>query len=161
MAKYLIPMFSKEERKELNSAFWKRFRSFSAKERNAEGKRINWLNYPVRIKQIYVRLHADHSSVKFSIDIQDADEGLLDLIWDQFNELKKVMEAEMPSAGYWSKSEFNAANQPIYRISWELENVSMYNKEDEPKIFLFFMRHLKGFDQFFVDFRDVLYGLLK
>jgi hypothetical protein len=154
-------MFSKEERKELNSAFWKRFRSFSAKERNAEGKRINWLNYPVRIKQIYVRLHADHTSARFSIDIQDADEGMRDLIWEQFIELRKVMEAEMPSSGNWSKSAFNAANQPIYCISWELENVSMYNEEDEQQILAFFMHHLKGFDRFFTDFRDVLYSLLK
>ena len=154
-------MFSKEEKKELNSAFWKRFRTFSAKERNAEGKRINWLNYPVRIKQIYIRLHADHSYAKFSIDIQDPDEGIRNLIWEQFIELRKVMEAEMPSSGYWSKSALNAANQPIYSISWELEKVSMYSKEDEQQILSFFMQHLKGFDHFFVEFRDVLYGLVK
>tara|TARA_B100000508_G_scaffold24343_1_gene17488 strand:- start:18593 stop:19057 length:465 start_codon:yes stop_codon:yes gene_type:complete len=154
-------MFSKEERKAIHTSFWKRFKSKATQHKNAEGKRINWLNYPTKLKQIYIRLHADNNLARFSIEIQDKDPGIRDLIWEQFEELKKVLENEMPATGVWNKNAFNAANQPIYRISWEIENVNMYDRKDEEKIFNFFIDHLHGFDRFYVDFREVLFGLLK
>ena len=43
----------------------------------------------------------------------------------------------------------------------EIENVNMYDRKDEEKIFNFFIDHLHGFDRFYVDFREVLFGLLK
>lgn len=154
-------MFSKEERKEIHQGFWKRFKSKVSNEKNAEGKRINWLNYPTKLKQIYVRLQADNKSAQFSIDIQDKDEGIRELIWEQLTELKKVLESEMPDGGIWNKEAYNAAGQHIYRISWKLEEVNMYEPLDEEQIFLFFHKHLKGFDRFYVEFRDILFGLLK
>ncbi len=154
-------MFSKEERKNIHQAFWKRFKSKVSNEKNAEGKRINWLNYPTKLKQIYVRLQADNKTAQFSIDIQDKDEGIRDLIWEQLTELKKVLELEMPADGIWSKEAYNAAGQHIYRISWKINNVNMYESLDEEQIFSFFHKHLKGFDRFYVEFREVLFGLLK
>ena len=154
-------MFSKEERKEIHQAFWKRFKTELSTTKNAEGKRINWLNYPTKLKQIYVRLHADNKCARFSIDIQAKDEGIRDLIWDQFIELKKVFEIEMTTEGIWSKEAYNAAGQNIYRISWEIDNVNMYERLDEERIFRFFGEHLMSFDRFYVEFREVLFGLLK
>lgn len=154
-------MFSKEERKEIHQAFWKRFKSKVSNDKNAEGKRVNWLNYPTKLKQIYVRLQSNNSEAMFSIDIQDKDEGIRDLIWEQFIELKKVFQSEMPSECIWNKEAYNAAGQHIYRISWTLKDVNMYEALDEERIFTFFDEHLKGFDRFYVEFRDVLYGLLK
>lgn len=154
-------MFSKEERKEIHEGFWKRFKSYTSKLRNEDGRRINWLNYPTSLKQIYVRLHADNQCARFSIEIQDKDEGVRDLIWEQFHELQKVMENEMPEPGVWSTNAFNLANQPIYRISWTLDDVNMYKTHDEEAIFEFYKKHLIGFDKFYTDFKEVLFGLLK
>lgn len=154
-------MFSKEERKAVHTEFWKGFKSFGSKHKNAEGKRLNWLRYPTRIKQIYLRLHADNRIARISIEIQDKDEGIRELIWDQFQELKTVLDKEMPTQGVWDKNAFNAANQPIYRIYWQLNNVNMYKKQDKETIYTFFIEHLKGFDRFFIDFKEVLYGLTK
>src|SRR5690554_7121783 len=88
-------MFSKEERKALNAAFWTRFKEKAGVNKGANGKRINWVNYPTRVKQIYIRLHAETKIARFSIDIQDKDEGVRMLVWEQFEELKKVLEEEM------------------------------------------------------------------
>src|SRR5690554_7794162 len=81
-------MFSKEERKALNAAFWTRFKEKAGVNKGANGKRINWVNYPTRVKQIYIRLHADTKIARFSIDIQDKDEGVRMLVWEQFEELR-------------------------------------------------------------------------
>lgn len=160
LVKY-IKMFTKEERKEVHTLFWKQFKSFGSKRQNAEGKRINWLNYPTRLKQIYIRLTCDNHHARFSIEIQDKDEGIRQLIWDQLEELKVVLESEMPEPGLWDKNAYNVAGQEIYRVYWHIDNVNMYRTEDQQKIFDFFMNHLIGFDKFFVEYRDVLFGLLK
>ena len=110
---------------------------------------------------MYVRLHADNHHARFSIDIQDKDAGIRDLIWEQFTELRKVLESEMPQEGIWNKDAYNAAGQPIYRISWTINDVNMYDEKNEGVIFTFFEEHLKGFDRFYVEFKEVLFGLLK
>src|SRR5690554_5333928 len=130
-------MFSKEERKTLNTEFWTRFKEKAGINKGANGKRINWVNYPIGVKQIHVRLHADTEISRFSIEIQDKDESIRLLVWEQFEELKKVLEQEMLVPGTWEKHEYNIAGQPISRISWTLEQVNMYKKEDRQKIYDF------------------------
>lgn len=132
-----------------------------AREKSISGKRVNWVNYPTALKQIYVRLHADNNHARFSIDIQARDEGIRALIWEQFFELKKVLNEAMPSEGIWEEKAFNAAGDPIYRIRWTLEDVNMYHSEDEVRIFEFFKNHLLGFDAFYNTYKDILFGLLK
>lgn len=154
-------MFSKEERKAVHTAFWKRFKSFGSRHKNAENKRLNWLKYPTGLKQIYVRLSCDNHQARFAIEVQDKDEGIRELIWDQLQELKKVLADQMPSEGIWDEQALNEAGQPIYRIYWHQENVNMYKKEDEERIFRFFMDLLMGFDRFYVEFKEVLFGLIK
>ncbi|HLW29799.1 MAG TPA: DUF4268 domain-containing protein [Brumimicrobium sp.] len=154
-------MFSKEERKAINTAFWTRFKEKSGVNKGANGKRINWVNYPTHLKQIYVRLHADTESARFSIDIQDKDEGVRSLIWEQFIELKKVLDQEMIIPAVWEEKAYNSANQPISRISWTLEDVNMYEKEDQHKIYDFFILLSLRFDRFYSTYDEILIGLLK
>lgn len=154
-------MFSKEERKAVNADFWTRFKEKAGVNKGENGKRINWVNYPTHLKQIYVRLHADTEIARFSIDIQDKDEGVRLLIWEQFEELKKVLEQEMIIPGVWEEAAFNTVGQPIFRISWTLENVNMYEKEDQHKIYDFFILLLIRFDRFYSTYDEVLIGLIR
>ena len=154
-------MFSKEERKAVNSAFWTRFKEKAGVNKSVTGKRINWVNYPTHLKQIYVRLHADTELARFSIDIQDKDEGVRMLIWEQFGELRKVLEKEMIIPGVWEEKSFNSLGQPISKISWTLEDVNMYTKEDQHKIYDFFILLLVRFDRFYSEYDEVLIGLIR
>src|SRR5690554_1618000 len=154
-------MFSKEERKAVNASFWTRYKEKAGVNKGANGKRINWVNYPTHLKQIYIRLYADTELARFSIDIQDKNEGVRSLIWEQFTELKKVLDQEMQLPALWEENAFNSANQPISRISWTLENVNMYTKEDQHKIYDFFILHSVRFDRFYSTYDEVLIGLLR
>ncbi|RYM33595.1 DUF4268 domain-containing protein [Brumimicrobium glaciale] len=154
-------MFSKEEQKSLNAAFWTRFKEQAGVNKSANGKRVNWVNYPTHLKQLYVRLHADTEIAKLSIDIQAKNEGVRLIIWEQMTELRKVMEAEMITPGLWEETSQNIAGQTISRISWTLEDVNMYVKEDQDKIFGFFIPLLVGFDKFYTTYDEVLIGLVR
>lgn len=154
-------MFSKEEQKKLNAAFWTKFKEQAGVNKGVSGKRINWVNYPTHLKQLYIRLHADTVIARFSIDIQAKDQGIRSIIWEQMTELKKVMEEEMNTKGLWEETAYNSANQLISRISWTLEDVNMYVKEDQDKIFNFFIPLLVGFDKFYTTYDDILIGLVR
>src|SRR5690554_6372519 len=154
-------MFSKEERKAINTAFWTRFKEKSGVNKGANGKRINWVYYPTHLKRIYVRLHADTESAHFSTDIQDKDEGVRSLIWEHFIQLKKVLDQEMIIPAVWEEKAYNSANQPISTIAWPLEDVNMYEKEDHQKTYDFFILLSLRLDRFYSTYEDILIGLLK
>ncbi|MCO5269348.1 MAG: DUF4268 domain-containing protein [Brumimicrobium sp.] len=152
-------MLTKEERKEINTEFWANFKAFSKKHKGIRTKQINWINYPTYVKQLYIRLTCDTESARFAIEIQDKDEGIRDLIWDQLEELKKVLEKEMIEPGVWEKKAFNIAGHSISRISWTLPGVSYLSKKDEEKIFPFFMQYLVRFDKFYSEYDEILISL--
>lgn len=152
-------MLSKEDRKAYHSSFWSALKKEMNKLPSQSGKRINWLNYPTKIKPIYIRLHADNNSARFSIDIQYKDEDIRLLIWEQFEELKKVLENEM-GEGTWSVLSHNAAGQEISQISWTKEGLNMYKSTDVPKIISFFKEKLLAFDRFYSTYDEVLKGLV-
>lgn len=154
-------MFSKEELKEKNTTFWNAFKAISKKHQSSEGRRINWVNYPTHVKPLYIRLHADQNTARFSIEIQDKDEGIRNLICEQFTELKKVLEAEMPRKGNWIENAENSAHQEIGRIYWEINGVNMYTLKDHKKIFNFLMEHLLGFDRFYAVYKEIVIGLIR
>ena len=154
-------MFSKEERKAIRAEYWGRFKNHVASTRNSEGRRINWLNYPTRLKELYIRLDVNQERARFSIDIQSKDEGIRSIIWEQFEELKKVLETEMETQGNWTETAYNSAGQEISSIYWELDGVSIHNSKDEKEVFQFFKEHLVRFDRFYNVYQDILISLIK
>lgn len=154
-------MFSKEEKKEINTAFWKGFRSKMKCIPNAEGKFINWLNYPTQLKPFYLRLFVDQKHARVSLDIQIKDEGVRQLVWEQMTELQKVLENETGPADFWHASSTNEVGQEIAQIIWIKQHVSLYNKKNHTEIYSFFEDQLLGFDRFYQDYKEILFGLLK
>ncbi|PKR80474.1 hypothetical protein CW751_08845 [Brumimicrobium salinarum] len=154
-------MLSKEERKLMNQVFWTRFKEQAGIFKGENGNKINWVNYPTRLKPLYIRLTVDKTCARFSIEIQDKDEGIRDIIWEQMIELKKVLETEMGTYGEWEKIQFNLSNQPISRISWIKEDINIYHKEDHQKAYDFLIDTLRRFDRFYNTYGDILIGLVK
>lgn len=153
-------MFSKEERKIINTTFWGNVKKALNKIPDAEGRFIQWLNYPLKLKDGFLRLTVDNQKAVISLDIQSSDEGVRALIWEQLEELRKVMESEVTYPAVWDKNAVNNAGQNISQIRWELDNVSLYESKDEDKIINFFSTTLKQFDAFYSEFGDVLKNLV-
>ena len=154
-----LKMYKKEELKFLNTQFWDEFKTFMAKHKSNSGKRINWLNYKTNIDSIYLRLETDKNSVRVCFDIQHKDAEIRSIIWEQMNELKKVLTDEMGS-GNWNDKAFNTTLPEFCRISWELNDVHYLNSNDKEKIFLFFEDKLISFDRFYDTYQDILIHLV-
>jgi hypothetical protein len=153
-------MLSKEERKERNQNFWNAFRKEMRSVNSSSGRGIDWINYPTKVKDVYVRMETNENTARFCFDIQPKDDGIRALIYEQMTELKKLLELEMGPAE-WSEFDHLINNRNVSRISWKLEEVNFYKEEDQPRIKAFFKDKLMSFDQFYQEYKDILLALVE
>lgn len=152
-------MFSREEQKKRNSEFWEKFRKYMNKYRSSNGRKMNWLNYPSDVKDVYIRLQADNEGARMCFDIQPKDEGVRAIVWEQMTELKKVMESSMNYETTWLEQLCSPEGRVFSRIMWEKEGLNFYNEEDHLAIFEFLKDRLIEFDEFYQEFKEILISL--
>jgi hypothetical protein len=153
-------MLSKQESSDLNKRFWGELHMRMRSHKSSNGRSISWLNYPSDVKGIYIRMLVDkrHAAVQF--DMQFKDESIREIVWEQMEELKKVMELTMEIEGYWRKDIPNAEGNTINQIAWELNDVNLYNEKDHEKIYSFLQTTIVKFDLFYQEFKEILVGLV-
>jgi hypothetical protein len=152
-------MLSKTERKAFNEAYWFTVKKELNKTPDVEGRFIQWLRYPTKIKELFVRLKVDSRHAMVSIDIQSKDAGIREIIFEQFTELRKVLEDETGPA-IWIAEWENEQQQTLSSIQWKLDGVSQFNEEDTLQIIAFYRDKLTGFDRFYKTYFDILKGLV-
>ncbi|MEY3235973.1 MAG: hypothetical protein RI883_74 [Bacteroidota bacterium] len=152
-------MLSREQQKLLNIEFWNEFRKFMNNQKSSNGKRINWLNYPSDVKNIYIRLQADGKGARLCFDIQPKDDDIRSIIWEQMTELKKVMENNMTHETIWLEKLWNDEGRVFSRIMWQQEGLDFYLLKDRELIFVFLKNRLIEFDAFYQEFKEILISL--
>lgn len=152
-------MLTKEEKKEMNSAFWDGFKSEMRSVKSSSGKSISWISYPSDVKDVYIRMEADANGARLCLDIQPKDDGIRSVLYEQMTELKKVMEEITGKASKWAEENHFVNGRTVSRISWEDSTLNFYKKEDELKIKSFFRERLIAFDLFYQEYKDILITL--
>lgn len=153
-------MLNREELKAKNTEFWSDFRKHMNKVRSSNGRRMNWLNYPSDVKNIYIRLQADAKGTRLCMDIQPKDEGVREIVWEQMTELKKVMESSMKYETTWIEKLTSDDGRTFSRIMWETKDFNYFNEEDQIEIFEFLKNRLLEFDEFYQEFKEILISLM-
>ena len=151
-------MFSKEEARKLKTEFWTSFGFYMKKHRNHRNEKINWVNYKTKCKDIYFRLDVDNKKANFSIDIQQNDEGIRTLFYEQFTELKTVLNSSFEYELEWDL-EYYTEHGVISRIGCELKGISVNNKNTWKEIFLFMERNILDAHNFCEDFGEIFIAL--
>lgn len=149
-------MLSREAQKEHNKVFWQAFLKRMRKYPSSNGRQINWLSYPTDLKHLYLRLHAEKSKASLSLDLQWKDPEIRQLIWEQMQELRVVMENSVGEPGEWIESHVMPEGHEISRIQWVLNEVNYYVEKDHEKIYSFLEEKLLGFDEFYQEFKEIL-----
>lgn len=152
-------MYTKEELKNIKTAFWADFKAHMSPHRSVNGRRMNWLNYPSEIDFIYIRVDADAKGARFCFDIQAKDSGVRAIIWEQMYELKTVLESEMGSEGQWIENCSSPYVAQFNRILWERTDLNFFQPTDQNAIFTFLEDRLVHFDAFYQEFKDILINL--
>ena len=147
-------MFSKDEKKQFNSDFWNSFGLYMKKYNQRLG-RVRWVNYRSNVKDIFFRLSMTPKEAIFSIEIQHKDDDIRELFYEQFLQLKTVLESNIGNDLVWEQVSFNQYDSPVSRITVQLSDISIYNKNDWQKTFQFYEKRMVGLHEFWEEFKEV------
>jgi hypothetical protein len=154
-------MLSREEASALRTAFWTSWGGVMDRHRSASGRKVNWATYPLHVKDCYCRMLADENGAHWYLDVQLRDEGLRLLVYEQIEEFRALMEAEMGELIWQSHSVHPETNMPISRISRSLSGKSILRKKDWLEMHVFLQDTILAFDRVWVNMEDVVRALVK
>lgn len=154
-------MLNKGELKERNIQFWSDFKEYMRPAISSNGRRINWLSYPTGVKFLYLRMECDKLGARLNFDIQAKDPAIREIVWEQMEELKKVLTDSMGDSGEWIFDLSTPDVESFCRITWELKNVNFFVEADHPEIFKFLKEKIIAFDEFYQNYKDILIQLIK
>jgi hypothetical protein len=115
---------------------------------SSEGEKINWVNYKTGEKGIRFKMHADNKSAFIGIVITYKDVGVRELYFEQLLELKNIMESIIPEPWQWLLHSKDDSGQPISIVYDEINGVSIFKKEDWPRLISFFKPRIVALDEF-------------
>jgi hypothetical protein len=143
-------MYSKDEASQLKQAFWTTFGQYIAPQPSTDGLKINWVNYKTGIKYLHFRMEAGKRSASIAIEITHPDAGIQELFFEQFKELKNMLRFCLQEDWEWQLH--NTDNgKTISRIFKQINDVSIFNKNDWPALISFFKPRIIALDEFWSD----------
>lgn len=125
---------------------------------SAEGLKINWVNYHTRVKDVYFRMDAGPKAALICISLEHRDPGIQELYFEQFQELKKMLEYALHEEWAW-QLHMTVDGKTVSRIYKEIKGVSVLNKEHWPDLISFFKPRIITLDRFWEDARYSFDGL--
>ena len=144
-------MYSKDQASAIKQEFWTAFGQYMALQLSAEGLRINWVNYKTGIKYLNFKLEAGQRSASIMIEISHPDLAIQELVFEQFKELKNILNAALDEEWIWELHVPDAYGKTVTRIMKQLDDVSIFNKEDWPTLISFLKPRLVALDEFWND----------
>jgi hypothetical protein len=152
-------LLSRQQRKDLNTEFYTALGRVMQGSFSETGNTIKWTNYRTRIRHIYVRLETDHLGARFAVELQHPDEGIRQLYWEQFLELKTLMQSEFDQDLNWQDEVAKPNGTMISSINCSTDSGSVYKKETWPELFAFLKENLLAFDRFWASAFDIFKAL--
>lgn len=144
-------MYSKEQSSQIKQSFWTTFGQYIAPQPSAEGLRINWVNYKTGIKYVNFRMQAENRFASIAIEISHPDLGIQELFFEQFKELKLVLQNALQEDWTWDLHITDEYGKTVSRIYKDLPKVSIFNREDWPQLISFFKPRIIALDEFWSD----------
>lgn len=141
-------MYSKQEVSQFRQAFWTAFGKYMLPIPSAEGTKINWINYKTGVRNIYFKMQAGKNFASISIELTHADEGIRKLYFEQFEQLKQMLESALGEKWIWNENTQNEYGSPLSKIYKEITGVSLFNKADWPALISFFKQRIIALDEF-------------
>ena len=141
-------MYSKDEASQIRQAFWTTFGQYISPQLSADGLKINWVNYKTGIKHLYFKMEADKRFATIGIIMTQPDAGIQELFFEQFKELKTMFDSYLDEEWKWALHDKDEHGKTISRIYLQLDNVSIYNRNDWPQLISFFKPRIIALDDF-------------
>ena len=140
-------MFSREEKKDLNTSFFKLFTQRMSGHKSLGGGGSRWETYSTGVRGIFFRL-LTFPEVGLAIDLQFKDEEIRALFYDQFEEFKTMLNGHMGEEMMYEPRIMLDSGVSVSRIWVKLEGAYFYDKAQWPAIIDFYEVKLLALDEF-------------
>lgn len=137
----------------MNQQFWTTLGQYMAPISNADGEKINWINYKTGAKHIRFVMQADSKTARIFIEISHKDEALQIEYFGKFTQLKKLLENRIGEQWNWQPNTIDEFGKTISLIYTSLQNVNVFDRADWPLIISFFKSRMIALDKFWCDNR--------
>ena len=141
-------MYSRQEASRLRQEFWTSFGLYMNPVLSAEGETLNWVNYRTGVKDIAFRMNADNKKAILAIELSHKEAGIRELVYEQFLQYKAILRDSLGEAWTWEEAYTDEHGKTVSRIYTELENASIFRKEDWPALISFFKPRIIALDEF-------------
>lgn len=96
-------------------------------------------------------MHAYNRSAIIAIELTHPDPGIRELFFEQFKELKNILHTVLGEEWEWQPEFHDEYGKSISRIYCQLDNTSIFNKNDWPALISFFKPRIIALDEFWSD----------
>lgn len=141
-------MYSKAERSNTKKEFWTVFGAYMKPVPNAEGEKINWINYKTGIRHIYFRLDAETKHCSVAIEIKSNLPEERTELYQKFLSLHSIFITHCGSDWEWIETTRDEDGVIIAKIYCEKPGVNVMNRDDWPHIISFFKERMIQLDEF-------------
>lgn len=152
-------MYSRAETAKIRKDFWTAFGQYMKPVPNADGLKVNWQNYKTGVKQIFFRMKAERGFASIGIELNHKDEEMQELVFGQFQEFKKLLEAELEEEWDWELHAFDESGNVVSRIQTVLDKVNVMDKNDWPAIISFLKPRIIALDAFWSNIKPAFEDL--
>ncbi|GEM_PF-142460 len=158
-AKKMLP---KEELKRRRTKFWTDLEELMKPIRGSHGNKVTWLSYKSHVKDLYIRMEFDANGVRLCLDFQNKDEGIRDLVYEQFSELNKVMQNSFSNELQFIKDHhIKSSGITCLRVMSENPELNFFHDQDLTPAQEFLKTQLTSLDEFWSEFKDIFIELVK
>lgn len=142
-------MYSKAELAKLRKEFWTAFGMYMKPVPSAFGhSRTNWQNYKTGVKDIYFRMKAEREFASVGIELAHKDEDLQALFFQQFEQFRKLLEAETQESWDWQLHAVDEFGRTYSYIQIIRPGLNILDKSDWPDIISFLKPRIIALDRF-------------
>jgi hypothetical protein len=93
-------------------------------------------------------MHTDNKKASIGIELTHSDPGIQQLYFEQFRELQRLFHSTLEEEWTWVLHTTDEYGKIISRIYTELHGVSIFKKEDWPRLISFFKPRIIALDEF-------------
>jgi hypothetical protein len=140
-------MFTQKEASSIRHEFWTVFGKYMSPVPSAEGMKINWVNYHTGIKDLYFRMDAGPKSATISISLEHKSGEIRGLYFEKLRELETLLHSALGELWQWNE-DVSVDGKLLSRVSKEIHDVSIFNKDQWPELITFFKPRIIALDEF-------------
>ena len=153
-------MFNREEKKALNTSFFRLFNERMSRHKSLGGGGSRWEAYRTGVRGIFFRM-LTFPEVGLAIDLQFKDEEIRALFYDQFEEFKAMLNSTMGCEMEYVRDQMLESGVMVSRIWVQLPNAYFFDKAQWPAIIDFYEEKFVALDEFWEMAGDVIKALAR